>query len=213
MSKELDTQVNSKLDLTINKDDVLTVLISEKEEEYKAQLEEKRVKIDLYKERAEEARKDIHATVAKDCNVDVAELSYILEQVHLKNEHQRHEVKMYDIRHLEGAKRPDLARNKMCIVRSNKYKLVESTKCQKDITTKDGFTGTVYKQVKIKTTDALKKLVAEYNRCNGYVLKFEAEEAEVLYLLMTLEHDKKIKAAFIKKVVNTSDFSALLLDK
>lgn len=209
---ELDTQVKSKLDLTINKEDVFTVLIAEREEEYKKELVEKQEKQKLYQERADEAFNDMLVAIAKQGNVKVDELNRTITQSGYGKK-DTYSISRYNIDRLEGVKRPDLARNKKHNMQYNKLKLCLSTTATKHIKTKDGFEGNLSKQVKIEHTEYLKKLCAEYNRCMKYVHKFEAEESEVRYKIITLEFDKSIKSAFLKKVVNTTDYSTLLLGK
>lgn len=206
---KLTTDVKSKLDFTITKDDILLVLLSDKEEELKKELEVaeinfklKNVEIDGFKLQLEEfIRKDL--SLKKSDKFDFLTYDY--------NSKELFEVPMYDVERIQNLKNPALARNKKYIMRSNPYKLHKTLIVTREYSNKEGFKGELVKKFEMELSK-YKNLLDQLNGLFKQSLLLQSEVSHCEYKLLILDTDKSVKSNLIKKIVNTSEYSQLFLE-
>lgn len=231
MSKaELTTEVNSKLNLDLTKDDLLTVLISEEENKIQAEIDELEEKIKKF-----DNRRDMSSVIYNQWKdyffekLDIKSTKAITVEIRFHSDHKSLlndygdyiEYEVYDIRRLEGLKNPARASNKKYHSSARQFKVNKECKSitiiqSKDYKSKDGFEGTIHKSKIVSLTKThmkeVNKIVNEYNDSLQEYVNNKVKLSELQYKLLTLDTDKNIKAAFIKKIVNTSDYTSLLLE-
>lgn len=205
---ELKTAVKSNIDFAITKDDILTVLLSEKEQKYNAIIEKKNKEIEDYSEKLTLSKNNIYDAIKTQYNLKKSD---IINKTIKEDYSNKIEYNVYDIGRLEGLKNPKLAKNKKFKKGFMLIKMSADIEIMRDYKTKDGFAGTLRKVITIDS-DNYKHLISECNKIIKKLAKAEEEVSEYEYKVLILDTDKSIKSSLIKKIVNTSDYSTLLLE-
>jgi len=207
--KELVTNVNSKLDFTITKDDILLVLLSDKEQELKKELEVIELSIKSQETTLNKLKSHIEDVIRKDLSLKKDDKFDILTTNYNQCEHYV-EYALYDINRLSQMKNPSLVKDKKIRQRQPLYSLHNKVVVSRKLN-KDGFEGTLTKIFKIDTTK-YKGFLDNFNELYKQSKLLNEELSYCQYQLLILDTDKSIKSNLIKKIVNTSDYSKLFLE-
>jgi hypothetical protein len=221
-NKKLTTQVSSKMDLTVNKDDVLVVLLAEQEEKYTTQIETLQDEISKCDTEMSNIKDRLRKLIGKKYNVpedsfnpiqgaESARGAYNDNGQYYKDQGY-HITKPYNIHRLENLKRPQLSKDKFYMAYTVPGKLTEHVTASKNVTTEDGFSGRVDKLFSVKPTKTMEDLLKQYNEWLFKQADLEAKITKVQYDLLILDTDKTIKARFLKKIVKSTNLSKLLLE-
>lgn len=206
---ELDTNVKSKLELNITKEDVLEVLIVEKEQEYKRELE-------IIYGVLDNNEKELEASEAKLRSIIINKHKLKEEDAFsmLTNDYSAEakvDIIQYDMARLSTIKRPDLARKKRVTVQHNMLTISSQINVKRKVE-QDGFCGQLIKTIEMSIlSKPLQKELAKYNDVYIRGKQLLADQSGVEYKILILEHDRSIKSNLVKKIVNASDVSLLLL--
>jgi hypothetical protein len=117
---------------------------------------------------------------------------------------------VYDIYALEGLKNPKISSKRIkSHSKPNLMILESSVNITKDFDI-DGFTGTLKKEVIIKHTAKLTRLVLELNTTLYAQYKLRSELSTARYNCLLLETDKSIKRTVINNLVGAATMKKLL---
>lgn len=210
---KLETTTNSRLDLVINKEDIIAILISEKEEQIKHEINITKNTIIGDQEVIKQLKEAIHNEIAQQCGVlnllksGKCTIDNVLNSDYSKEFFFEH----YDVSHLSQLKRPDLSSDRLRTIRHLGYKFNNKTYVYRDITTKEGFSGRLQKEVSLTKNPKLDKLLDELNKADFKMGESKQQLNRLEYELIMVDHDKTIRAEILKKVLNTTDYKTLLL--
>ena len=210
---KLETTTNSRLDLVINKEDIIAILISEKEEQIKHEINITKNTIVGDQEVVKQLKEAIHNEIAQQCGVlsllksGKCTIDSVLNTDYSKEFFFEH----YDVSHLSQLKRPDLSSDRSRNIRYLGYKFNNKTYVYRDITTKEGFSGRLQKEVILTKNPKLDKLLDELNKADFKMGESKQQLNRLEYELIMVDHDKTIRAEILKKVLNTTDYKTLLL--
>jgi hypothetical protein len=214
MKEGQEVQVNASIDFTINKDDVLTVLMSEREEQMQAE-------IDAYDEKIKQAGKTLDEIInqIKDMFRKQHKLQPDDEfQDRMLDNYRRSEreykgIELYDIDYLSTLTNPSRAKRKKRTEHYADLVMTSHVYVERYVKTDDGFTGRLEKKIEIKNTKKYQPLIDKYNQVRDDQYKLREAQSQLEYDLITLDSNKSVKASLVKKIVNTTDFKQFLLDK
>ena len=210
---KLETTTNSRLDLVINKEDIIAILISEKEEQIKHEINITKNTIVGDQEVVKQLKEAIHNEIAQQCGVlsllksGKCTIDSVLNTDYSKEFFFEH----YNVNHLSQLKRPDLSSDRLRTIRYLSYKFNNKTYVYRDITTKEGFSGRLQKEVILTKNPKLDKLLDELNKADFKMAESKQQLNRLEYELIMVDHDKTIRAEILKKVLNTTDYKTLLL--
>jgi hypothetical protein len=210
-NKELDlkTILNSKIDFTITKEDVLNILISEKEQQLSDTIDSIEKKIVENKEEIKKLKEKIISVFKKKEKLG--------DDISIRNEffYSKYHNDVYtyfDIQRLETLKNPSRAEN---ITRQNNYISFcfrTDIICYKHFE-KDGFEGELTKIIVLKPTREMNSLLEKINLIDRENKNLFIKSCELKYKRLCLDTDKSLRSEFIKKIVNTTDLKTLLIEK
>ena len=198
------TEVNSKIDLTLTKEDVLTVLMHEKEEELNNELEVLIKKREVVKEEIKDLIKSTEAAVIKKYKGDV------VHSLFYNDYNNCIRFSFYNIGRLENLKNPKTAKDKMYSEQCYSFSFGKNIEIGK-VVKNDGFEGVITKNVSSSSFPAsIKSAIGKLDKLQAKSIKLKIEIADFQYQLLILDTDRSIKAKLIKQIVKTTDFKLLL---
>ena len=215
-------QVNTTVDIKINKEDVFQLILVEKEEAIKADLLVMKTNLDALKKTYQENMRNIEAEVIKDNTFGVSVSPSDMKSTHMFEDIEDEQICYLkndgpDIYTLKNLDRLAEVANPMKPGRSHNFdvhfiknKITLCNECsiyyEQDI---KGFTGTLRKSIKIKKSPYSKK-IAKLNIIKNKIRILGQEENELKAYLIKLPFDKTLKTAFLKKIIKSKDITKLL---
>jgi hypothetical protein len=213
---QLEPQVSSRLDLTLTKDDVITVLLVEEEKKLQAE-------VDLLDKKLEEIQEflsieNFKEVVLSDLKVKGKAEVNIKDIFH--NSYGSHKskirVELVNVSHLST-----LSRVNSLTIRNHTISKTEAlttpkskhtVNVEKEITTPDGFVGSVYKEVEYKPTAKFLAACKQYDAKVKEKVSLMLKKNELELKILTLDSNKEVKANLIKKIVSQTDYKQFLLN-
>ena len=209
--------VSTQIDFTVNKEDVMTVLMADKEDEMQGLIDAKNVEIASLKTKAKEAKETLINAIKEQLGIEKGD--HIDSLINNGNyDYSKSEyiepilsVKIFGINRLSELKNPKTAKNKSNSRSVYPSTMAEDIRINRDVEI-DGFRGTLTKRVTPKLNAAINKLMKARDEAAIALFKAKEEVSQMEFNLLILDTDKSVKAALIKRIVNTSDFKGFLLD-
>ena len=204
-------EIATGVDITIDKDDVLTVLISKQEDALMDKLKEVEEQIDDFKFACKNYLEKIALELFADEDELTPEEKYTAGKCCINWQNTAFQI--YDIERLEKYQNPKRASNKKTVVyektigKFNNYKLKQSIGRYFEV---DGFEGTLSKEFIAKVTDRVLQLCELYNEQVDRLIACRKDFNEIQWQLILLDTDKSLRAKMIKNLLGIEDMTQLL---